>query len=148
MQITNTQPGPRGINTVNGPVLVEPNQTVEAEVYEREKAHIEAAGWFKTEGRFMPNPSASSGPATASEDTSEIDRMKVELAAKEAEIERLKSPASRGPEAKHRGAGSYSIMEGDAELREKLTKEQAEAFNALDAGGKAKWLDENPKSAA
>ena len=52
-----------------------------------------------------------------------------------------------GPEAKHRGGGSYSIMEGDDELREKLTKDQAEAFNALDVEGKAKWLAENPKPA-
>jgi hypothetical protein len=49
-----------------------------------------------------------------------------------------------GPEAKHRGAGSYSIMEGETEIREKLTKEQAEAFNKLDAEGKAKWLTDNP----
>jgi hypothetical protein len=52
-----------------------------------------------------------------------------------------------GPEAKHRGAGSYSIMEGDAEVREKLTKEQAEAFNALDVEGKTKWLADNPRAA-
>lgn len=51
--------------------------------------------------------------------------------------------SSIGPEAKHRGGGSYSVMEGDKELREKLTKEQAEDFNALDADGKAKWLQDN-----
>jgi len=33
--------------------------------------------------------------------------------------------------AKHRGGGSYSIMRGDAELVEKLTRADAEAFNAM-----------------
>ena len=51
------------------------------------------------------------------------------------------------PEAKPRGAGSYSNMEGDTEVREKLTKDQAEAFNALNAAGKTKWLADNPKPA-
>lgn len=52
MKITNTQPGPRGINTVNGPVLVDPEQTVEAKVYAREKEHVEASGWFTIEGDY------------------------------------------------------------------------------------------------
>lgn len=47
-----------------------------------------------------------------------------------------------GPTAVHRGAGSYSVMEGDKELVEKLTKEEAEAFNKLDADAKAKFVDE------
>lgn len=59
-----------------------------------------------------------------------------------------KDPPKAGPEAKHRGGGSYSIMDGDKELREKLTKEQAEAFNALDADARAKWLADNPATAA
>jgi hypothetical protein len=58
------------------------------------------------------------------------------------------SDGQTGTEAKHRGAGSYSILEGENELREKLTKEQAEAFNALDDDGEAKWLADNPKPVA
>lgn len=38
-------------------------------------------------------------------------------------------------------------MEGDTEVREKLTTDQAEAFDALNAAGKTKWLADNPKPA-
>lgn len=64
MKVTNTQKGPRGINTVSGPVLVDPDQTVEVEVYEREREHIEAAGWFKVSGGYTKNP-GEAGPAPA-----------------------------------------------------------------------------------
>lgn len=79
-----------------------------------------------------------------------IAALKDKIAELELENEDLtkRIPAAVIPEAKHRGAGSYSIMEGDTELREKLTKDQAEAFNALDAEGRAKWLADNPKAAA
>lgn len=94
MKITNTQPGPRGVNTINGPVLVDPGQTVEAEVYEREQQHIEAAGWFKVSGGYTANPGADAVPfiKTAGPDNSaEIDEIKKQLAAKDAELERLKA---------------------------------------------------------
>jgi hypothetical protein len=74
---------------------------------------------------------------------SDRDGIIADLKAKLAEIE-----GGTAPEAKHRGAGSYSIMEGENELRDKLTKDQAEAFNALDGKGRAKWLADNPKPAA
>lgn len=47
MQITNTQQGPRGVNTVNGPVLIEPGQTVEVELAKGEIEHVRATGWFE-----------------------------------------------------------------------------------------------------
>jgi hypothetical protein len=80
----------------------------------------------------------------------EITTLKDRIAELELENEELTKlvPAPVIPEAKHRGAGSYSIMEGETELREKLTKDQAEAFNKLDAEGKAKWLADNPKAVA
>lgn len=90
MKITNTQPGPRGVNTVNGPVLVDPKQTVDVEVYEREKQHIDAAGWFVVEGSYKANPDASGAAVAGSVDTSEIDRLKAALAAKDDEIAKLK----------------------------------------------------------
>lgn len=52
----------------------------------------------------------------------------------------------QGPKAVHRGAGSYSVMEGESELVEKLTKEEAEAFNALDAAGKAAFVADRKKA--
>lgn len=45
--------------------------------------------------------------------------------------------------AVHRGGGSYSIMRGDLEIIEKLTKKQAAEFNALDDAGKAKVVAED-----
>lgn len=59
-----------------------------------------------------------------------------------------KASGTTGPEAKHRGGDSYWIMDGDTELREKLTKDQAQAFDALDTDGRAKWLADDPKAAA
>ncbi|CAN7389833.1 hypothetical protein [Neorhizobium sp. LjRoot104] len=94
MKITNTQPGPRGVNTINGPVLVDPGQTVEAEVYEREQQHIEAAGWFKVSGGYTANPpekSEASGKTSGSDSSAELDELKKQLAAKDAELERLKA---------------------------------------------------------
>ena len=94
-------------------------------------------------------------------DGEDVDALKARIAElegivadRDAEIAKLngaKAPAGSGagtsttPEAKHRGAGSYSIMDGDVEIREKLTREEAEAFNALDAEGRAKGLKDNPK---
>jgi uncharacterized coiled-coil protein SlyX len=62
MKITNTQAGPRGINTVAGPVLIDPQQTINAEVYAREQAHIEAAGWFKVDGDYTADPDKPAAP--------------------------------------------------------------------------------------
>lgn len=83
MQITNTQLGPRGVNTVKGPVLVEPGATAEVEVYAREKEHIEATGWFTIEGRYTANPDE---PKASKADKS----AEKALADKDAEIADLK----------------------------------------------------------
>lgn len=42
--------------------------------------------------------------------------------------------------AEHRGRGSYSIMRGDVEVREGLTKAQAEEFGALSDEGKEAFI--------
>lgn len=52
MKVTNTQAGPRGVNTIKGPVLVEPGDTADVEILEREKDHLEATGWFLVEGTY------------------------------------------------------------------------------------------------
>jgi hypothetical protein len=102
LKITNTQPGPRGLNTKDGPVLVDPGQTVEAEVYEREKPHLEASKWFDIKGSYTANPDAP--PAQAQPDTAALERAEKAaadaekaLADKDAEIEVLKKQlASKG----------------------------------------------------
>jgi len=46
MKITNTQPGPRGLNAVGGAVLVEPGQTVDVELSPAEAIVARGTGWF------------------------------------------------------------------------------------------------------
>jgi hypothetical protein len=68
MKITNTQSGPRGVNAVNGPVLIEPGQTWEGEVYARERQHLEASGWFEIKGDYALDPGATPPEATDKRD--------------------------------------------------------------------------------
>jgi hypothetical protein len=94
MKITNTQPGPRGVNTVNGPVLVEPGETVEVDIFEREKEHLEAAAWFKVEGSYTSNgktAGSSDLKAAATDASAEIADLKRQLAEKDAELAALKA---------------------------------------------------------
>lgn len=46
MKVTNTQVGPRGLNTEDGPVLVEPGATVDVKLCAAEKKVAEGTGWF------------------------------------------------------------------------------------------------------
>ncbi|RVL60370.1 MULTISPECIES: hypothetical protein [Sinorhizobium] len=94
MKITNTQPGPRGLNTVNGPVLVEPGQTVEVEIFAREKAHIKASKWFEVEGDYTDDPGVTAAPAlkdAAQNVDVELDRLRSQLAERDAELAKLKA---------------------------------------------------------
>ncbi|MDX0865596.1 hypothetical protein GOE00_02365 [Sinorhizobium medicae] len=94
MKITNTQPGPRGINTVNGPVLVEAGQTVEVEIFAREKAHIKASKWFEVEGDYTDDPGVTAAPAlkdAAQNVDAELDRLRAQLAERDAELAKLKA---------------------------------------------------------
>lgn len=98
MKITNTQTGPRGINTVAGPMLVEPGDTIEAKVYAREREHIQAAGWFTIDGDYEANPGepaavpmnddASTKGALIAKDQ-EIADLQQTVKAKDSEIARL-----------------------------------------------------------
>jgi len=103
MKFTNTQPGPRGINTVNGPILVDPKETVEVEVYAREQQHIEATQWFEVKGSYTDNPGASSAPsakAAASGETDEIKGLRKQLADREVELAKLKAAPKQDEEPK------------------------------------------------
>lgn len=155
MKFTNISAGPRGLNTKAGTVLVDPRQTVDVEIEAAEKKIALGSGWF-VEGD-APQTQAEAGEsvaalqATVAERDATITDLNKAVTDRDQIIADLKAQLAKhepatGPEAKHRGAGSYSIMEGETEIREKLTKEQAETFNGLDADGKAKWLADNPKA--
>jgi hypothetical protein len=102
LKITNTQAGPRGVNAVGGPVLLDPGQTVEVEVYAREKEHLDASGWFTIKGDYQANPGEAERPpmnddVIASKDA-EIAELRKQLAAKasnggESERDELKKQA-------------------------------------------------------
>lgn len=62
MKFTNTQRGPRGLNTLAGPVLVAPGETVDVEMAEAEASIAEATGWFeivKPEPKAKPSAKAA-----------------------------------------------------------------------------------------
>jgi len=62
MKITNTQKGPRGLNAVGGPVLIEPGQTVEVELSTAEKKVAKETGWFTFEGEPDYGPGDNNKP--------------------------------------------------------------------------------------
>lgn len=78
MRITNTQPGPRGVNAVGGPVLIDPGQTIDVEVYAREKRNLDASGWFEVEGDYTPDPGALHDAITRNDngDTPEMAQLR------------------------------------------------------------------------
>lgn len=45
-KFTNYTSGPKGLNAVSGLVMVEPGQTVEAELSDAEAKSAKATGWF------------------------------------------------------------------------------------------------------
>ncbi|CAM5194734.1 putative protein OS=Bosea thiooxidans OX=53254 GN=SAMN05660750_03333 PE=4 SV=1 [Bosea thiooxidans] len=51
-----------------------------------------------------------------------------------------KPAAPSGPVAQHRGGGRYFVMDGDVPLGEAMSKDDAEAFNALSDEDKAAFL--------
>jgi len=49
-------------------------------------------------------------------------------------------PSDAPTKAIHRGAGSYSVMQGDTEIVERLTKAEAVEFNGLSDDDKGAWI--------
>ncbi|TPN26659.1 hypothetical protein FKO01_25440 [Mesorhizobium sp. B2-3-3] len=47
MKVTNTQKGPRGLNTLDGAVLVDSGQAVDVELSDAELAVAKKTGWFE-----------------------------------------------------------------------------------------------------
>lgn len=107
MKVTNNQAGPRGLNAKDGPVLLDPGQTVDVEMSDAELKVAKATGWFSFAGKDSAKSAEFQGHAL---------------------------------KAVHRGGGSYSIMDGDKEVAEKLSKEDAEAFNAMSDEDKAAFV--------
>lgn len=78
-----------------------------------------------------------------------IAALKDRIAELELQIEELEKEDDTTPEleAKHRGGGSYSVLDADGkELVEKLDKETAEKFNVLSDEEKAAFVSEHKKA--
>lgn len=100
MKVTNTQKGPRGVNTVNGPVLIEPGEAVEVDIFAREQAHIEASQWFEIDGDYTDDPIVGAWEvltATADNTGSELERLQALLADRDAELAKLKAQQEEPP---------------------------------------------------
>lgn len=54
MKITNISPGPRGIHTLAGSVILNPGQTIEADLSEVEHEGSKETGWFSFDGKADP----------------------------------------------------------------------------------------------
>lgn len=156
MKITNTQSGPRGINAVSGPALIEPKQTWEGEVYARERQHIEASGWFEVEGEYTANPDAKPGTAAApsGDDAlkARIADLEGQIAAKDAEIVKLKA-GNGGQDAsgtastytvKEQSPGWHAIVDGDGKvLTKNFRADDLKDFAGLDADKQAAFVEAN-----
>lgn len=104
---------------------------------------------FKVKGGHKIVPAGKDGEVTTTSPLTEeqIDAYAAD-AVKVVEKAGKKNEKPDGPTAVHRGAGSYSIIDGDnKELVEKLTKDEAEAFNKLDAAGRTAFIADKTKPA-
>lgn len=53
MKVTNVSQGPRGLNTKNGPVLLDPKQSIDdLDISEAELKVSKGTGWFEFEGEL------------------------------------------------------------------------------------------------
>lgn len=51
MKVTNNQAGPRGLNTLDGAVLVDPGQSVDVDLSDAELKVAKATGWFSFDSK-------------------------------------------------------------------------------------------------
>lgn len=51
IRVTNIAPGPRGLNTKDGPVMLAPGQEMDVNLAEGELASSKGTGWFTFEGQ-------------------------------------------------------------------------------------------------
>lgn len=78
MKITNTQTGPRGVNSLTGSVIVEPGQTVDIDVSDAELKVAKATGWFKIDGTAAPK--SDEEPSERDELKKQADELGIEYA--------------------------------------------------------------------
>lgn len=148
MKITNTQPGARGVNTVTGTVLIDPKQTVDVEVYAREKSHIEASGWFEVQGDYTPDPGAVAAPANNPSDETEslkarISELEGQVQERDEKIAELTGGSSvQGIYAVlDKGRGWWAVTKDGEEVTKSLREDDVKGFDHLSDEDKAAFVD-------
>lgn len=117
MQVKNVAPGPRGINTTSGQMLLERGQTLDGiEMTEAEYKVAQATGWFELDGV----------PVVPTLDTDQDEPT---------------IPAIGAYTTKHKGGGNWAILDASgAELADKISKEDAAAFDSSSADEKTAYV--------
>lgn len=96
---------------------------------------------FKVRGGHQVVPAGKEADVADAKELTEaqldaFERDGVKVKAKGAKVKK----DDTGLKAVHRGGGSYSIMQGETEVVEKLSKEEAEAFNVASDEDKAAFV--------
>lgn len=161
--IKNTSQARQGLNTLSGIVQIMPGETVDVEMTNEQLARARRIPFLTINGLSqMPDPKRDEVGRELRRLQNEVTVLKARIQELEgqlsdAQAENVKLRASAGDvstgesgtvaevmtglEAKHRGAGSYSVMDADgSEIVEKLTKEQAEEFNSGDDASKTAFV--------
>ncbi|TIN80709.1 hypothetical protein [Mesorhizobium sp.] len=123
LKITNTQKGPRGVNSVAGPVLIDPDQTVEVEVYAREKEHLEGTGWFNIKGSYKTDPDKPVTARNEDGDSKEMAEMRKQFDASFKDVtDRLKASEKQNADLEKQIADTAKLEKAaadkDAEIEE------------------------------
>jgi predicted RNase H-like nuclease (RuvC/YqgF family) len=177
MRIMNNSGARQGVHTTKGLVWINPGATVDVELSLRQAEKAGRLSFLTIEGEpihDLPSSQSAGGDEMAEmrarfdasygalrEKAEDLDRQVVVLSAEKdaltrdlaaacAEIEDLrkaKASTSTKLEAKHRGGGSYSVLDADGkEVLEKLSKADAEAFNAMTAEEQAEYVKASTKA--
>lgn len=118
MKITNNSTARQGIRTDAGLTWIAPGETRDVEPSKSGLKQAKRLKFLKIEGvraeAKEPKPAAKAAPSD--------------------------TPADAGLKAVHRGRGSFSIMRGDEEVKEGLSKDDADAFNEMSADDREAYV--------
>ena len=115
MKITNNSTARQGIRTDAGLSWIAPGETREVAPSKSGLKQAMRLKFLKIEGhKAETKPAEKAAPAD--------------------------KPADAELKAVHRGRGSFSIMRGDAEVKEGLSKEDSDAFNSMSAADREAYV--------
>lgn len=77
MKVTNISPGPRGVNSTSGPVLLGPGESQDVELDAAEFKVAKATGWFGFDGKEPEEKRSQSANDTASSDSKKAAAQKL-----------------------------------------------------------------------